>query len=297
MKIENGQLNALKGKNSPLTIEKRENSLDSKKILTKLLYSGVKYRCPVCGWRIRRFLPLTKFYTENLRNYGFKYKIEQFETLNLASYSCPICGASDRDRLIALFIKEWLKQNCELQNLSIIDFAPSPPLTSYIRREISQLNLSVEYRTADLYMENVDDKVDIMDIRSIYLSDQFDFFICSHVLEHVMDDKKALGELYRILKPGGCGILMTPIHLEVESTDEDPSILDEAEKWRRFGQFDHVRLYSKNDFLFRIKEASFIVQQLGEEYFGKKSFYANGISDKSILYIVKKTGELPNAKV
>lgn len=268
-----------------------------KKILTKLMYSGVKYRCPVCGWRIRKFLPLAKFYIENFRNYGFKYKIEQFETLNLANYSCPICGASDRDRLSALFIKEWLKQNCESQNLSIIDFAPSPPLTNYIRKEISQLNLSVEYRTADLYVENVDDKVDIMDTRSIYLSNQFDFFICSHVLEHVIDDKKALGELYRILKPGGCGILMTPIHLEVESTDEDPSILDEAEKWRRFGQFDHVRLYSKNDFLFRIKEASFIVQQLGEEYFGKKSFYANGISDKSILYIVKKTGELPNAKV
>lgn len=261
------------------------------------MYSGVKYRCPVCGWRIRKFLPLAKFYIENFRNYGFKYKIEQFETLNLANYSCPICGASDRDRLSALFIKEWLKQNCESQNLSIIDFAPSPPLTNYIRKEISQLNLSVEYRTADLYVENVDDKVDIMDTRSIYLSNQFDFFICSHVLEHVIDDKKALGELYRILKPGGCGILMTPIHLEVESTDEDPSILDEAEKWRRFGQFDHVRLYSKNDFLFRIKEASFIVQQLGEEYFGKKSFYANGISDKSILYIVKKTGELPNAKV
>ena len=268
-----------------------------KKILTKLMYSGVKYRCPVCGWRIRKFLPLAKFYIENFRNYGFKYKIEQFETLNLANYSCPICGASDRDRLSALFIKECLKQNCESQNLSIIDFAPSPPLTNYIRKEISQLNLSVEYRTADLYVENVDDKVDIMDTRSIYLSNQFDFFICSHVLEHVIDDKKALGELYRILKPGGCGILMTPIHLEVESTDEDPSILDEAEKWRRFGQFDHVRLYSKNDFLFRIKEASFIVQQLGEEYFGKKSFYANGISDKSILYIVKKTGELPNAKV
>ena len=268
-----------------------------KKILTKLMYSGVKYRCPVCGWRIRKFLPLAKFYIENFRNYGFKYKIEQFETLNLANYSCPICGASDRDRLSALFIKEWLKQNCESQNLSIIDFAPSLPLTNYIRKEISQLNLSVEYRTADLYVENVDDKVDIMDTRSIYLSNQFNFFICSHVLEHVIDDKKALGELYRILKPGGCGILMTPIHLEVESTDEDPLILDEAEKWRRFGQFDHVRLYSKNDFLFRIKEAGFIVQQLGEEYFGKKSFYANGISDKSILYIVKKTGELPNAKV
>jgi len=32
---------------------------------------------------------------------------------------------------------------------------------------------------------------------------QFDFIICSHVIEHIDDDKIAIKELYRILKKQG----------------------------------------------------------------------------------------------
>ncbi len=247
----------------------------------------------MCGWHIKEYLPLSTFYTENLKKYGFKYNIEHFETLNLANYSCPICAASDRDRLYALFIGKLLTQiqNRKMQNFSILDFAPSKPLTNYIRRNIKKLNLPVLYRTADLYAEKVDDKVDIMNMMGIYKNNQFDFFICSHVLEHVKDDKKALRELYQILKPNGCGILMTPINLDVETTDESTTT-DEEERWRRFGQFDHIRLYSKSDYLLRINEAGFFVRQLGKEYFGKNFFDVNGLSDKNILYVVEKKGSI-----
>ena len=107
-------------------------------------------------------------------------------------------------------------------------------------------------------MAGVDDKVDISNMW-LYDNNQFDFFICSHVLEHVPDDHKALSELHRILKPGGTGILMVPIILGLEEIDEDPFETDESERWRRFGQHDHVRVYSKEGFLKRARDAGFFI--------------------------------------
>jgi ubiquinone/menaquinone biosynthesis C-methylase UbiE len=136
-------------------------------------------------------------------------------------------------------------------------------------------------------MDGIDDRVDVTDMCT-YADNQFDFFICSHVLEHVMDDRKALGELYRVLKPMGQGILMVPIVLGIEEIDEDPSITDDAERWRRFGQHDHVRLYSKHGFIDRVSEAGFRIHQHGWEYFGKEVFTRNGVASQSILYVVEK---------
>ncbi len=39
--------------------------------------------------------------------------------------------------------------------------------------------------------------------RITYDSNTFDVILCSHVLEHVPDDDKAMRELYRVLKPNG----------------------------------------------------------------------------------------------
>jgi SAM-dependent methyltransferase len=169
----------------------------------------------------------------------------------------------------------------------MVDFAPSEALSAFIRRLIKSSGKDVRYRTADLLAENVDDQVDIADLRS-YENDQFDFFICSHVLEHVPDDRKALRELYRILKPGGRGILMVPIILSIDEIDEDPEVKDEGERWRRFGQFDHVRLYSKRGFLARVRHAGFAINELGKEFFDEELFRRTGISSQSVLYVVEK---------
>ena len=168
----------------------------------------------------------------------------------------------------------------------MLDLAPNKQLSSFLRSEISG-KPRFHYRTADLFRDDADDKVDIMDMR-IYEEGQFDFFICSHMLEHVTDDRRALRELYRILKRGGKGILMVPIDLSCEEIDEDPYCSDIAENWRRFGQGDHVRKYSKQGFIDRIIEAGFELEQLGVQEFGIQQFAIHGIAPQSILYIVKK---------
>ncbi len=98
-----------------------------------------------------------------------------------------------------------------------------------------------------------------MDITDIGIeSMSFDLIICNHVLEHVVDDRKAMRELFRVLKPGGLAILQVPIAMLTEETVEAPSITDPAERERRFGQSDHVRIYGL-DYPNRLREAGFFV--------------------------------------
>ncbi len=246
-----------------------------------------KYRCPVCYSRVSQFEPLPPLFDEEPRRHGWKYTIDESETCNAKHYLCPFCGAADRDRLYALYIREYFPGIDAREAIKIIDFAPSEALSAFILRLTSKLPQTFSYRTADLFMAGADDCVDITDM-PLYPDNAVDFFICSHVLEHVVDDRKALRELHRILKLGGQGILVVPIVLTLEEIDEDPSVTDVNERWRRFGQDDHVRLYSKKGFLSRVQEAGFTVHALGRECFGSAVLKTHGITDQSVLYIVEK---------
>ena len=240
------------------------------------------YICPVCGAKLDSFLPLNPTYLQNKQKYQNPYSFEDVETLNVDQYLCPQCHASDRDRLFALYFQKRLKDRGEDNRLRLLDFAPSKPLQKLIKTIPS-----LEYVSTDKYMRDVDLELDVMDLHSI-ASNSFDIFICSHVLEHVDDDRIALSELFRILKVGGFGILMVPINLKTQEIDEDPTISDIGERWRRFGQDDHVRLYSKQGFIQRVKDAGFVINALGVEYFGRQELIKYGITPQSVLYVVEK---------
>jgi hypothetical protein len=243
-----------------------------------------QYKCPVCEKSVSEFLPISSYYEENRKKYGHPFTFEDSETMNSKHYQCPHCGAADRDRLYVLYLRRVLKEAPSEKTIRLLDIAPSNPLKSFL---VKQPN--IKYLSADKYMEDVDIVIDITDMHTIQ-EQAFDIFICSHVLEHVIDDRMALIELFRILKPGGIGILMVPINLELTQIDEDPNIHDIGERWRRFGQHDHVRLYSKRGFMERVEEAGFLVNQYGIDFFGAEEFFCCGISKKSVLYIVGKKG-------
>ena len=240
-------------------------------------------QCPVCGRKKIIFEPLSDYYWQKWDSTGFIYSIFQAETLNFLNFSCSNCGASDRDRLFAIYLEPLLKGS---SNIKLLDFAPSKTLRNLFFSKFKNL----EYRTADLEMPGVDDYVDIQDL-AIYQDNSWDGIICSHVLEHVPDDQKALKELYRILKPEGWAVLMVPIFLDVKETHEISNIDDSAEedRWKYFGQGDHLRMYSKADFLNRIKNAGFSVNEYGVDYFGELSFKTYGIHPRSVLYVATKS--------
>ena len=237
--------------------------------------------CPLCGGKDIVFVPLPDSYRLNAQRYGYQY-FGTAEMTALETYSCSNCGASDRERLYAY----WLQAENAAGRLSefqnVIHFAPEAALSKFIRHS----GVFENYQTADLMMDGVDHKVDLLDLP--FANDHFDFFICSHVLEHVEDDRRAIRELHRITRKNGRGILMAPIIVGLRETVEDPSAKSEEDRWRLFGQFDHVRLYAHDDYVQKIEEAGFSLQQLGIHSFRSGLFDRLGLKATSILYVVTK---------
>jgi ubiquinone/menaquinone biosynthesis C-methylase UbiE len=84
-----------------------------------------------------------------------------------------------------------------------------------------------------------------------FRSGTFDLIVCSHVLEHIVDDMAALTELRRCLGAGGALFLLVPWQKSSDRTYEDGTITSPTERTREFGQSDHVRVYGR-DFLDRV---------------------------------------------
>lgn len=240
-----------------------------------------KYKCPVCESAVKDLLPLPSEYYKNLERYGMVYNYDQLETLNHSKYRCPVCLSNDRDRLYTLYLKNFFK-TAENKKYNLVDFGPSLGFSNWLKRQDQ-----IKYRSADLFKEDVDDKVDITDMQ-IYKDGQFDLFICSHILEHVKDPNKALSELFRITSKGGWGIIMVPLVKGLEDTQEDPAHTTDEERWKYYFQNDHLRLFGKADFINKIEQAGFVVDQLGIDFFGEKKIKTSAISKSSVLFIAKK---------
>ena len=82
--------------------------------------------------------------------------------------------------------------------------------------------------------------------------------LCSHVLEHVPDDRAAISELRRVLRPRGTALVLTPYRPD-RPTYEDPSVTKPLDRMVAFGQQDHVRIYG-NDLADRLRTAGFDVE-------------------------------------
>ena len=132
-------------------------------------------------------------------------------------------------------------------NDHVLHFAPEPCVTAFVAPKVKTC------RTVDLAAGRADLQ---LDIEALDLPDHaVDLVLASHVLEHV-DDKKALRELHRVLKPGGRAVLMFPIVEGWDDTHEDPLVTEAADRELHFGQTDHVRFYGR-DVRGRIRDAGF----------------------------------------
>jgi len=254
------------------------NALEKINFSGRIALSSLQSYCPVCQSRNKFFAPLPSMYAENALKYG-NTRFGFGEMTAHETYSCNICGASDRDRLCGWWLRLAAEAGVFDDSIHTVHFAPEPALSRWLKKE----KIFRGYVTADLFMPEVDHKADLM--RLPFADASFDFFICNHVLEHVSDDRVALGELFRILKKGGCGILLTPISVGLLRTREDPSVTDEAGRWSHFGQNDHVRLYAHDDYVQRVTAAGFVLRQYSLSDFGSTVFIYMGLKPTSIFYL------------
>jgi SAM-dependent methyltransferase len=244
-------------------------------------YLGTTYQCPVCGIGLRAFRPMWKSYWRDVEKFKPVHAATAMETFNLAAISCPRCDALDRDRLTAIYLDQVFRTFDRGRKYRLIEFAPGNPLPAWLKR-----HAFIDYRSADLSRKTVDERVDLTAMDG-YPDKSIDILLCSHVLEHVPDDRKAMREIRRVLKLDGFAVLLVPLVIGVDETHEDPSMDTEALRWKYFGMGDHVRQYGKRDFVDRLEEASLHVDQLGIEHFGAEAFRRAGIAENSILYVVR----------
>jgi predicted SAM-dependent methyltransferase len=198
-----------------------------------LLYRGDRVECPCCGQTARKFMPTVRPVGPNRPN-----------------ARCPSCGARHRQRYLWLYLQR--KTNLLVDRLRVLHVAPERIFEEWLG---SRPNL--DYVSTDLERPRAMVKADITDLP--FADDSFDVILCSHVLEHVVDDRKAMRELYRVLRPGGWAVVLVPIDVSRSETFEDPTIVAPADRERLFGQDDHVRVYGR-DFTARLEEAGFTVR-------------------------------------
>lgn len=196
-----------------------------------LFYKGSKVHCPVCGGNFRKFLPYG--------NQGADNRL------------CPKCLSLERHRMLWLFFKD--KTDFFEKNRNVLHIAPEQ---TFLKKFRNMKNLN--YTTADLESPIADIKLDVTDMP---LDDNsYDMVMCNHVMEHIIDEKKAASEIYRVLKSGGFAILQVPLDASRDETYQDNSITDPKEREKVYGQYDHVRLYGL-DYPYRIiKHAPFDVE-------------------------------------
>jgi len=193
-----------------------------------MAYRGQGCWCPVCFKEAKQFA-----------EYGFPLR----ETAR-----CIHCGALERHRFVWLYF-EKMTQLLDGRPKRVLHVAPERCFEARLRKCIGE-----GYITADLSSPSAMVNMDITDIK--YPDSYFDVVYCSHVLEHVLDDRKAMRECSRVLKHDGWALLLVPI--TADQTFEPP-IVDPLERLRVFGQKDHVRRYGP-DFVDRLREAGFKVR-------------------------------------
>ncbi|MES1201483.1 MAG: methyltransferase domain-containing protein [Pseudomonadota bacterium] len=234
---------------------------------------GLHYECPFCHGRLKGFLPGGEDHPV----------LRQFEVVGggyRPGCTCPLCGSVDRERLVYLFLQH--RPQLLPRGARLLHVAPEAKLEEWLRAP------SVDYLTADL----IDPHADVhFDLRAIpYDSARFEAVIANHILEHIPEDTQAMSEIHRVLTPGGWAILQVPISLKLAFTDEDPSVTDPAERERRFGQNDHVRIYTAADYTARLARVGFEVEafnwEANAEFGGADNRY--GLLRKETLFFCRK---------
>ena len=153
-----------------------------------------------------------------------------------------------------------LRKDAETSSaLKVLHFAPEQ---EFYKRFKKQTN--IDYTTTDLLSPLADVKADICNLP--FEDNTYDIIFCNHVLEHIPDDTKAMQELYRVLKPGGMGIFQIPQDLSRATTFSDDTIVDQKERAKIFGQYDHVRVYGR-DYFDKLRSIGFKVVE--EDYTSK----------------------------
>jgi SAM-dependent methyltransferase len=165
---------------------------------------------------------------------------------------CPRCQSLERHRLFTLACRDWSLFSTPG---AVLHFAPEAAVRAYVQPRAEQ------YVTADISGDGVDRRENIE--ATSFADASFDVVISSHVFEHV-DDRRAIAEMRRILRPSGLLLCMVPLIDGWSTTYENLSVVTPRERDLHFAQPDHVRYYGR-DFRDRLGAGGFDVREYTAE--------------------------------
>ena len=169
--------------------------------------------CNICGRSSKKFL--------------------EFGSPKRKNAKCPKCSSLERHRLFFFALERVLgNRQMREQKYRVLHFAPEKCLSKFLGR----LFYDIDYITADIHKGRAMEVVDIQNIK--FTDNSFDLIFCNHVLEHIVDDNKAMLELHRVLKKSGKAFLTVPIDAGLKTTYEDFSIMSPSMRRVHFGQED-----------------------------------------------------------
>lgn len=228
-----------------------------------VFFRGNRFTDPIDGRSYRKFLP-----------YG--YGKQRANALSPGTLSL------ERHRQMWLYLQN--ETNFFTQELKVLHIAPEQ---EFLRRFRKMKNLA--YTSADLFSPLVDVKADITKLP--FGNEEFDVIFCNHVLEHIEEDRVAMAELYRVMKPGGWGIFQVPMRYEKAETYEDFTIREDKERQKHFGQYDHVRWYGR-DYFERLRSVGFSVEEnFYSRIFTKSEQLKYGLLENELLPVVRKKAD------
>jgi SAM-dependent methyltransferase len=216
--------------------------------LFAIQYRGNNYECNICNHSFKKFIPLNK-----------------------KDILCPFCGSRSRTRRLYQLINDR-----SLLKGKILHFSPSRSLYRILKNVES-----IDYFSSDFENEFIAEyKYDITNIDCV--DNTFDLIICYHILEHIIEDEKAMSELYRVLRPGGICLIQTPFQ-NAKKIYEDSSIISKEERLKVFGQEDHVRIYSSEGLANRLARNSF--KKVAIEEFEENAYF--GFKKETVITVIK----------
>ena len=230
--------------------------------LRALLFLGGRFVCPCCGWRLRTFT--RGGWSLLSRHHGY----------------CPRCNSKARHR------RDWLylqgHTNLFRERLRLLHVSPKYALS---RRFVDMPTL--DYVALDLKQRphtTLRASASSLPLRS----GSIDAIVCIHVLEHVADDRRAMREFFRVLRPGGWALITVPVRLD-QPTYEDPAIISSTDRATAFGEASHVRFYGR-DLIDRLEACGFdvTVDLAGNLDEDTKARYGL-LADENIFHCVKPT--------
>ena len=160
---------------------------------------------------------------------------------------CPECGSLERHRNFF----EYIKNNDLLTSKNILHIAPEKKLGELVRKK-SEKYYCLDQIPNKLYIP----KDDLTDL-NVFKDNIFDIVICFHVLEHIMDDIKAISEIKKVLKPNGLAFISVPLSGKSTYiwTEKDINKEKNDAKWGLTNKYEgHYRTYGRVDFANLLKE-------------------------------------------